>query len=152
MTRQLGLATWLAAAALTLAACAAGGATPVPATAVPTAETAAPASEPPASEPPASEAPATAATSCEVVEGDAAVTADIAGFAFPAGLSVPAGGAITWTNLDRAPHTVSFDDGSCASGSIAAGASRTVRYDVPGTYPFHCAIHPAMTGSLEVKG
>lgn len=150
MTRKLGLAAWLGVAALILAACAVGGATPAPATPGPQAPTTAPASNPAATEAPVP--PSEAASSCEVVDGDRATAADIAGFAFPAGLSVPAGATITWTNRDRASHTVTHDDGSCSSGSIGAGASKTVRYDVPGTYPFHCAIHPNMTGSLEVKG
>lgn len=152
MSRTLRFAAWLGAATLIFAACGATTTTAPPASAG-SAPTAAPASGPPATPAPAtSEAPASAAAGCEVVEGDPATTADIAGFAYPAGLAVDAGQAITWTNRDRAPHTVSFDDGSCASGSIAAGASRTVRYDIPGTYPFHCAIHPSMSGSLEVKG
>ncbi len=150
MTRKLELAAWLGAATLVLAACAGGGAPPAPATPGPQAPTAAPTAEPVATAEPAP--PSEAGSSCEVVDGDGATTAVVAGFAFPAGLSVPAGEAITWTNRDRAPHTVTFDDGSCSSGSLGAGASKTVRYDVPGTYPFHCAIHPNMTGSLEVKG
>lgn len=150
MTRKLGLAAWLGAATLILSACAGGGATPAPATPGPQAPTTATASEPAATETPVP--PSEAASSCEVVVGDGSTPADIAGFAFPAGLSVAAGASITWTNRDRAPHTVTFDDGSCSSGSLGAGASKTVRYDVPGTYPFHCAIHPNMTGSLEVKG
>ena len=150
MTRKLGLAAWLGAVTLILAACAGGGATTAPATPAPQAPTAAAASDPAATEEPVP--PSEVAPACEVVDGDGSTTADIAGFAFPAGLSVPAGTTITWTNRDRAPHTVTFDDGSCSSGSIGAGASRTVRYDLPGTYPFHCAIHPNMTGSLEVKG
>jgi plastocyanin len=153
MTRHLRLAAWLGAATLILAACGGGTATTAPVAPATAAPPAAPTTEPAASDAPATTvAPASAVAGCEVVEGDATTTAEIAGFGYPAGLVVNAGESITWTNRDRAPHTVTFDDGSCSSGSIAAGASATVRYDVPGTYPFHCAVHPTMAGSLEVQG
>jgi plastocyanin len=148
MTRRLGLAATIAAAALALAACSGGGATTAPATQAPASQ--APASQAPASAPP-SEGAASGAATCEVVAGATGTAAEIKGFAFPAGLTVKAGDAITWSNGDSAPHTVTFDDGTCASGNIAGGASVTVSYTVAGSYPFHCAIHPQMTGTLEVS-
>ena len=87
-----------------------------------------------------------------MVEGATGTAAEIKGFAYPADLAVAAGGSVTWTNADSAPHTVTFDDDTCASGSIGPGASVTVRYDVAGTFAFHCAIHPRMTGTLVVGG
>lgn len=152
MTRRLRLAALLGAAAVALAACSGSTATAAPATpaAATDAPTVAPASAP-ASEAP-SEAPSEAAASCAVVEGAAGTAAEIKGFAYPADLAVAAGGSVTWTNADSAPHTVTFDDDTCASGSIGPGASVTVRYDVAGTFAFHCAIHPRMTGTLVVGG
>ena len=152
MTRRLRLAALLGAAAVALAACSGSTATTAPATpaAATDAPTVAPASAP-ASEAP-SEAPSEAAASCAVVEGAAGTAAEIKGFAYPADLAVAAGGSVTWTNADSAPHTVTFDDDTCASGSIGPGASVTVRYDVAGTFAFHCAIHPRMTGTLVVGG
>ena len=101
---------------------------------------------PPASAPAAS-APAAAACS----EGSGSGTAaQIKDFTFPTGLSVAAGESITWTNGDSANHTVTFDDGSCDT-PVDAGKTVTVTYNTPGTYAFHCKIHPNMTGSLEVK-
>lgn len=161
MTRRLGLSASLAAATLLLAACSAGGATPTPVPATP-ATTNAPATPAPATPattnaPAATDAPstpadATAAAGCEVVADGTGTAAAIKGFAFPSGLTVKAGEAIAWTNGDSAPHTVTFDDGTCASGSIGGGATVVVQYTTPGTYTFHCAIHPKMTGSIEVKG
>jgi plastocyanin len=144
MTRRLGFGASLAAATLILAACSGGGAAattaPVPAaTNAPTTPTNAPLA-------------ASTAAGCEVVTDGTGTPAEIKGFAFPAGLTVKAGEAIAWTNADGAPHTVTFDDGSCASGSIGGGATVVVKYTTPGTYAFHCAIHAKMTGTLEVKG
>ncbi|MEW6226020.1 MAG: cupredoxin domain-containing protein [Chloroflexota bacterium] len=156
MTRRLRLAALLGAAALALAACSGSTATTAPATpaAATDAPTVAPASAP-ASETPSrapSEAPSEATASCQVVDGGAGTAAEIKGFAYPADLTVATGGSVTWTNADGAPHTVTFDDGTCASGSIGPGASVTVRYDVAGTFAFHCAIHPRMAGTLVVGG
>jgi plastocyanin len=125
----------VAAAALIVAACSGSGSTPT-------------SGAPVASAAGSPAAPATAA--CTVV-GGAGTAAEIKGFAFPSGLAVQAGQAITWTNGDSAKHTVTFDDGSCST-PVDAGGTVTVQYAVPGTYAFHCSIHPTMKGSLEVKG
>jgi plastocyanin len=79
---------------------------------------------------------------------------DIAGFAYcPAKLTVPAGAEIGWTNLDLAPHTVTYDGAGVRadSGSMAQGQRWTTRFDVPGTYEYYCRFHPGMTGSIVVE-
>lgn len=146
MTQRISLGATLAAAAVLLAACSTGAATQAPATQVP-------ATPAPQASAPATQAPQTAAAStCEVVTGVTGTAAQIQDFSFPSGLKVKAGDAITWSNGDNAPHTVTFDDGSCASGKIGGGSSVTVRYTVPGVYAFHCQVHPRMSGKLEVTG
>ena len=86
----------------------------------------------------------------DVPAGDVAAT--IAGNAFdPASISATAGQSVTFTNQDGVAHTVTFDDGACDSGNIAGGASATIQVDAAGSYPFHCAIHPSMTGTIEVS-
>lgn len=151
MTRRLGLGAGLGATALLLAACSGGGATVAPVAPATPAATPAATEAPVATNPP-STPPTANAAGCETIADGTGTAAEIKGFAFPAGLTVKAGEAIAWTNSDSAPHTVTFDDGTCASGSIRGGATVVVRYTVPGTYAFHCAIHPSMTGTLEVKG
>jgi plastocyanin len=75
----------------------------------------------------------------------------ISGFAFgPASVSVPVGSTVTWTNQDGTAHTVTADDGSFDSGSLAQGATFSQTFDTPGTYPYHCAIHSSMTGTITV--
>jgi len=77
----------------------------------------------------------------------------IAGFAFgPPALTVAAGSTVTWTNDDDAPHTVAWDDGTAASGSLAKGGAPYSRtFDTPGTFAYACGIHPAMKGSVTVE-
>ena len=92
--------------------------------------------------------PATTITS---LPGATTAAVTIAHFAFtPQTLTVPAGTSVTWTNQDAVAHTATADDGSWDSGSLAQGSSYTRRFDTPGTYTYHCAIHPYMTGTIVV--
>jgi plastocyanin len=76
----------------------------------------------------------------------------IVDFAFqPGSLGVAAGATVTWTNKGNAPHTVTSDNGLFDSGQIAPGLSFTWTFDTPGTYTYHCSIHPqVMNGSIVV--
>ena len=77
----------------------------------------------------------------------------IQGFAFGAPLTVRPGTKITVVNRDGAGHTVTADDGKSFSVSVAGGgASAFTAPSAPGTYKFHCSIHPSMHGSLVVAG
>jgi plastocyanin len=80
----------------------------------------------------------------------AAATVQISDFTY----SVPAatsGSSVAVSNLDGVPHTVTADDGSFRSGTVDGGATGTfVAPAAPGTYQFHCEIHPQMSGSLTV--
>jgi plastocyanin len=78
----------------------------------------------------------------------------IQNFAFsPATLTVKAGTAVTWTNRDGADHTITADPGAPAgfgSGNLASGASYSFTFTSPGTYTYHCSIHPSMKGTIVV--
>jgi plastocyanin len=70
----------------------------------------------------------------------------------PATISVRSGARVAVTNSDSAPHTVTADDGhSFDSGTVQPGASASIQAPGPGTYSYHCTIHPFMTGALVVK-
>jgi len=76
----------------------------------------------------------------------------IAHFAFsPSAVAVQAGGTVTWTNNDSVSHTVTSDDGSFASQTLAPGASFSHTFATAGTISYHCAIHPSMKGSVSVQ-
>lgn len=73
------------------------------------------------------------------------------GFAFsPKMVEVPAGGAVTWTNMDTAGHDVT-GEGGIASPTLAQGATYSKTFDTPGTYTYECSIHPQMTGTVVVR-
>jgi plastocyanin len=98
---------------------------------------------------PGGEAPSAAPAS----GGGSGQAVTIKGFAFgPTSISVAVGTTVTWTNEDGAPHTVTFDSGGVASDTLATGATYSRTFDAAGTFAYHCAIHPSMTGSVTVTG
>ena len=77
-------------------------------------------------------------------------TITIANFAFsPSTITVKAGDTVTWENNDSAPHQIASD--SFNSDALAKGATFQHKFDTKGTYPYHCAIHPSMTGEIIVE-
>lgn len=83
-----------------------------------------------------------------------AQTADIriVNFSFlPKVLNVSAGTTVRWTNEDQASHTVTADHAGFVSGRLAQGQSFAHLFTRPGTYTYHCNIHPYMTGKIIVK-
>lgn len=103
--------------------------------------------------PPAAAAPVTLTSSCPTNDISDASVVHIAGFAYcPSTQTVTAGVEVVWTNIDLAPHTVTYDgpDGRLDSGSMGQGQRWATRFDVPGTYQYHCRFHPGMTGSIVV--
>jgi len=122
--------TGFAALALALAAC--SSATTSPPTAAPPAASSAPA---------ASAGPAGGATSAKIID-----------FGFtPATLTVKPGTTVTWTNTGSASHTVTADDGSFASGTLAGGATFSQTFAKAGTYAYHCSIHHSMVATVVVQ-
>ena len=92
------------------------------------------------------------------IELPATPTVNIQNFAFtPAVIPVPAGTTVTWVNLDTTDHAIVSDaQGTTAQGalftssSLPKGASYSFKFATPGTYPYHCSIHPSMKGTVVV--
>lgn len=79
-------------------------------------------------------------------------TVTIRNFSFsPTSLTVNAGTAVTWKNLDGEPHTVVSGQGLFRSEALDQNDSYTFKFDKPGTYGFICSIHPMMKGTIIVK-
>jgi|GEM_PF-3136105 len=79
-------------------------------------------------------------------------TVTIQNFAFmPDNVTVPMGTTVTWTNSDTTAHTVTGDTtGGPQSGSLQPGATYSFTFNQNGVYPYHCSIHPMMTGAVVV--
>jgi plastocyanin len=48
-------------------------------------------------------------------------------------------------------HTATSDTGVWDSGTLATGQSYSHTFDQPGTYTYHCTIHPFMKGTIVVQ-
>ena len=81
------------------------------------------------------------------------MTVSIRDFSFnPGQITVAPGTTVTWTNEGPSPHTTTADDGSWDSGTLQQGEDFSFTFDKPGTYTYHCSIHPDMTASVKVSG
>jgi plastocyanin len=68
----------------------------------------------------------------------------------PLSITVKAGTTITWTNKDAVSHTVTSNDSFFDSGAIPGNGTYTHQFTGTGTLPYHCTIHPAMSGTVVV--
>jgi plastocyanin len=92
--------------------------------------------------------------SVALAQGAAAVTVTeptAEHYAFtPGALTVAAGATVTWTNGTDAPHTVTSDTGRFGSGTLNQGQAFRFTFAQPGTYAYHCNVHPYMHGTIVV--
>ena len=100
-------------------------------------------SVPPDDEAPAPEAPpvyAAAAGAGSVSMGD--------NFFSPATITIDVGGTVTWANTGQEDHTATgsgFD-----TGVVAPGASASHTFTTAGAFPYVCALHADMNGTVSV--
>jgi plastocyanin len=71
------------------------------------------------------------------------------GFFGPAALTVAVGDAVTWTNADDSPHTVTAD-GAFDSGNLDPGAAFSFTFTEAGTYTYVCRYHDEMVATITV--
>jgi plastocyanin len=89
-----------------------------------------------------------------------AFTPDPKGVALNGGANV----SVRWVNLDVTggeyqSGTVTVHrieptnpaNGFTASGNLGRGSTHTVSFSAPGTYDYHCSLHPTMVGSIVVN-
>ncbi|MGH7372230.1 MAG: plastocyanin/azurin family copper-binding protein [Candidatus Methylomirabilales bacterium] len=74
----------------------------------------------------------------------------------PGRLEVKTGTKITWTNQDEIVHTVTSGtpetrDGRFRSPLDGKGATTSVTFTEPGTYPYFCERHQSMQGEIRVQ-
>lgn len=93
---------------------------------------------------------AAALAGAPVAGADQAVSVQFAAFA-PTPLDVLPGETVTWSNVSERAHTVTSDEGAFDSGQVAPGASFAQRFDGLGAHPYHCVLHPSMTGEVDVR-
>jgi hypothetical protein len=69
-------------------------------------------------------------------------------FFSPVTVTITAGATVTWVNTGQEDHTATgngFD-----TGTVAPGASASHTFSTAGTFPYVCALHSDMSGSVQV--
>lgn len=75
----------------------------------------------------------------------------IVSFVFtPNTVRIPRDASVTWTNNDATPHRIVSDAGLFDLGQVDPGKSVTMKFSQSGVFRYHCAIHPAMRGTIIV--
>jgi plastocyanin len=69
----------------------------------------------------------------------------------PQEVTVKVGDTVTWVNEDAPKHDVVADNGEFKSQLFDKGQSFSYTFTKAGTYPYHCSIHPGMTGTVIVQ-
>ncbi len=59
------------------------------------------------------------------------------------------GAKVTWYNEDTKSHTVTGE--GWGSAELAPGKAYTKTFDLPGTYAYHCSLHPSMKGEIIIQ-
>ena len=86
---------------------------------------------------------------------EATVTSEIAGFVLE-DLTIKAGTAVVWKNLDAAPHNATSGaspgaDGKWDTANLGKDQSaEPITFNETGTFAYFCTIHPSMTATLTV--
>lgn len=71
----------------------------------------------------------------------------------PSTLTVPVGTKVEWHNQDGVQHSVTSDiKGLFDSGVLNPGKKFDFTFKTPGSYGYHCSIHPGMQGTITVTG
>ena len=69
----------------------------------------------------------------------------------PDEVTVAVGTTVIWTNTDSISHTSTSDANGWNSGTVAPGGNFSFAFQTTGTFPYHCAIHPGMVGTVVVR-
>lgn len=93
-----------------------------------------------------------AISGCTSQTQNTANTVNIQNMAFnPSTLNVKVGTTVTWVNRDSTAHDVVSDTGLFNSGNLNNGQSYSYTFNQAGSFPYHCGIHPSMTGTIVVS-
>jgi plastocyanin len=70
----------------------------------------------------------------------------------PATVTINQNDSVTWRNTDTIDHQVVADGGQFASAILGAGKRYTFTFRNSGTYRYHDGLHPALKGTITVRG
>jgi plastocyanin len=70
----------------------------------------------------------------------------------PKTATINQGDTIKWTNADKVNHQLVANNGAFASAIIRPGQTYSFTFNTPGKINYHDALHPALTGTITIKG
>lgn len=82
---------------------------------------------------------------CQANSQDVYVTGNVA----QGNITIPAGSTVRWTS-EGDTHTSTSDTGLWDSGNLPPGEAFSYTFNTPGTYNYHCELHPGITGTINV--
>lgn len=72
----------------------------------------------------------------------------------PSSLTITAGTTVVWMDNSDAPHTVTSDPNAPSAfnttSNVTTGKTFALVFNTPGTYDYHCNIHPGMKATITV--
>jgi len=92
----------------------------------------------------------TAASASTIPAGAIPVVMKNTAFA-PADVTIKVGQTVAWVNQDSMQHDVVANDGSFRSQLLDTGQVFTFTFSKAGSFPYYCAIHPQMKGTVTVQ-
>jgi plastocyanin len=70
----------------------------------------------------------------------------------PATITLNHEDSVTWRNVGKQNHQIVANNGAFASPILTPGKSHTFQFTRAGTFRYHDALHPALRGTIAVKG
>ena|SRR5579884_2761759 len=81
-----------------------------------------------------------------------AVQVRVDNFTFdPVELTVPVNSTVAWVNKDDVPHVIASDTGIFKSRALDTDEGYSYTFTKPGTYLYHCSMHPKMVAKVVVQ-
>jgi plastocyanin len=75
----------------------------------------------------------------------------IVDFAFnPSTVNAGQNDTVTWTNNGAISHSSTSNTGIWDSGILGPGSGFSRAFTSSGSFPYHCSVHPSMTGTVNV--
>lgn len=93
-----------------------------------------------------------AAAPCKPTTKNGTVGVEVIDFDFkPMAIKAKVGQIVTFTNTGFELHAAALDAGDCQTPTLETGKSAGLLFTAAGSFPFHCAIHGWMTGTITIR-
>ena len=91
------------------------------------------------------------ANSCGSAKADANVNATDTKVFSPGQTTITHGQTVCWQDNGSVAHTVTSNDGTSFNSDLPVGQIFLHTFPAAGSFPYHCNVHPLMTGTVTVN-